>query len=49
VVCRTGNRSEDAARFLIQRDYRRVTNIRGGTEAWAEAGLPIDSGTAAKS
>jgi rhodanese-related sulfurtransferase len=49
VVCRTGNRSEDAARFLIQRDYRRVTNIRGGTEAWVEAGLPVDSGTAAKS
>ncbi len=48
VVCRTGNRSENAARFLIQRDYRRVTNIRGGTQAWAEAGLPVDSGAAAK-
>ncbi len=43
VACQHGNRSENAARFLIQQDYPRVTNIRGGTEAWVEAGFPVDS------
>ncbi len=42
VVCQHGNRSERAARFLTQQDYPRVASIQGGTQAWVEAGFPVD-------
>jgi len=41
LVCQSGARSLKAARFLAQVGYVRVTNVRGGTAAWAAAGLPL--------
>jgi len=44
VYCRTGQRSEDAARMMRQAGRDRVANLRGGIVAWAreiEPGLPV--------
>jgi adenylyltransferase/sulfurtransferase len=44
VYCRTGQRSEDAARLMRQAGRERVANLRGGLVAWAreiEPGLPV--------
>lgn len=41
VVCRSGARSLRCAQFLRLQGYERVTNLRGGTLAWAAAGLPL--------
>lgn len=40
IVCKSGNRSELAALMLQARGFR-AENFEGGTEAWAEAGLPL--------
>lgn len=40
VICRTGNRSELATMMLQARGYD-ATNVEGGMEAWASAGLPF--------
>ncbi len=42
VVCRTGVRSMRCARFLVQSGHERVTNLRGGTVGWIDAGLPVE-------
>jgi rhodanese-related sulfurtransferase len=42
VICRSGNRSELATMMLQARGYD-ATNIDGGMEAWAIAGLPFES------
>ena len=49
VVCWSGGRSVQAARFLRQRGYNRVINLTGGTEAWIQMGKPVVAGTAAGS
>lgn len=36
VVCRSGGRSAQVARFLEQQGYARVWNLAGGTLAWSE-------------
>jgi len=41
LVCQAGARSLRAAQFLAQVGFTRVTNVRGGTGAWAAAGLPL--------
>jgi adenylyltransferase/sulfurtransferase len=44
VYCRTGQRSEDAARLMRQAGRDKVSNLRGGMVAWAreiEPGLPV--------
>ena len=41
-VCRSGHRSALAARTLTRAGYE-VLNLRGGMNAWARAGLPIDN------
>lgn len=45
VICRSGNRSELATMMLQARGFD-ATNVEGGMEAWASAGLPFvaDSG-----
>lgn len=35
VLCHHGDRSENAARFLIQNGFRSVKNLEGGINAWA--------------
>ncbi len=42
VICRSGNRSELAAMMLQARGYD-ATNVQGGMEAWAAAGLPFEA------
>lgn len=42
LICRSGNRSGQAQRQLLQLGYDRVVNVSGGMNAWAAAGLPIE-------
>lgn len=35
VYCRSGSRSEMAARFMLGNGFERVTNLAGGINAWA--------------
>jgi rhodanese-related sulfurtransferase len=44
-VCRSGNRSDFAARQLDSAGYK-VSNLQGGMIAWARAGHPIKKGSA---
>ncbi len=45
VICRTGARSAKAVAYLRSLGIDAV-NVAGGTLAWHDAGLPIDSGAA---
>jgi rhodanese-related sulfurtransferase len=40
IVCRSGNRSDRAARWLLRNGYD-ATNLGGGLIAWVAAGLPL--------
>ncbi|AFD25328.1 Rhodanese-like protein [Deinococcus gobiensis I-0] len=40
MICRSGARSARAGEYLLANGYGDVTNLAGGTQAWAEAGLP---------
>ena len=40
VICHSGQRSLAAAGYLLNRGYRDVTNVDGGTAAWIEKGYP---------
>ncbi len=42
LVCRSGNRSGQAFRFLTQKGLDNVHNMKGGMLAWQDAGLGID-------
>ncbi len=43
VVCATGARSAQAAvRLKRVLGFTHVTNVRGGTAAWADSGLPLE-------
>ncbi len=41
--CRSGNRSDTAARFLTQQNIE-AHNVSGGILAWSRAGLPLEKG-----
>jgi len=45
LICRSGARSERAGEFLAGQGFD-VVNVAGGTQAWIEAGLPVDTGGA---
>lgn len=40
-ICAKGVRSLQAAKLAERFGYERVSNLEGGTKAWASAGLPI--------
>jgi len=42
-ICQSGSRSSAAAQQLNSLGYK-VSNLRGGMELWARAGLPIKAG-----
>jgi len=42
VVCRSGGRSGNAARQLVQMGFQKVINLRGGMMAWNAAGRPVE-------
>jgi rhodanese-related sulfurtransferase len=41
VVCRSGNRSLQASRALVEAGFQDVRNVDGGMIAWEAAGLPV--------
>jgi len=41
VYCRTGARSAQACRYLAERGFEKVFNLRGGIVTWARQGLPL--------
>lgn len=47
VICQSGGRSRHAAQFLAQIGVERVATVAGGTQAWADAGNPLVTGTVA--
>jgi rhodanese-related sulfurtransferase len=42
VHCRMGGRSQRAVDFLRGAGRPRAANVRGGIDAWEEAGLPVE-------
>ena len=46
VICQSGSRSYQAAMWLNRAGFR-ATSVRGGTGAWAAAGLPTVTGARA--
>jgi rhodanese-related sulfurtransferase len=44
LICRTDNRSREAAKILADAGFAKVVVIMGGTEAWREANLPMSTG-----
>jgi len=47
MICRTGDRSWQAAVFLLANGWTDVVNVAGGTLAWERAGLPVRRGVPA--
>ncbi len=45
LYCRTGPMSTRAATDLVRLGYTNVYNLVGGFNAWAEAGLPLETGS----
>ncbi|WP_344247333.1 rhodanese-like domain-containing protein [Isoptericola hypogeus] len=43
VVCRTGGRSAQATRFLVEGVGYDAVNLDGGMVAWARRGLPVEA------
>ena len=43
LVCASGNRSGQAARYLTERGLAEVANLMGGTYGWTQRGLPLES------
>lgn len=41
IICRTDNRSRQAAEILQKSGFNKVVVITGGTDAWESAGLPM--------
>jgi rhodanese-related sulfurtransferase len=41
-VCAAGNRSAIASEMAVALGTKDVVNFRGGTDAWREAGLPLE-------
>lgn len=44
LICASGHRSRAAARLLDKAGFAEVSSVRGGTAAWARAGLPVERG-----
>jgi len=42
LICQSGNRSMQAANYLVKQGVTRVTNVTGGTTIWRAHGLPFE-------
>ena len=42
VICRSGNRSQQASEILVENDVKNVVNVDGGMIAWQAAGYPVE-------
>jgi rhodanese-related sulfurtransferase len=49
LICRSGSRGKMACAKFHQAGFANVVNVEGGTQAWAEAGLPVARGKKAMS
>ena len=45
LICRSGARSMKACEILSELGYKKLFNVTGGTNAWAQADLPVKSGS----
>lgn len=45
LLCRSGNRAKQAAQQLEKEGFAECVVVEGGTQAWADAGLPVNRGT----
>ena len=43
-ICRGGNRSAKAVQKFLDAGIENVINVDGGTQAWDQAGLPVERG-----
>lgn len=43
-ICHLGGRSAHVCMAMKAAGYENVVNVSGGTEAWEEAGLPVERG-----
>jgi len=41
LICRVGNRTVPASRFLVKGGYSTIYNVTGGIVPWIKAGLPV--------
>lgn len=44
LICRSGSRGKKACETLLAAGFTNVSNVEGGTLAWAESGLPVVRG-----
>ena len=42
LICRSGMRSQQAAKILAEQGFTRLINIEGGTMEWVRSGYPLD-------
>lgn len=42
LICRSGIRSQQAAKILAAQGFTRLINIEGGTMEWLKSGYPVD-------
>lgn len=41
-VCRSGRRSQDAAKLAIDLGFKKISHLGGGMQAWTESKLPVE-------
>lgn len=44
VICRSGTRGGKACEQFVAAGFDNVINVEGGTQAWEQAGLPVERG-----
>jgi rhodanese-related sulfurtransferase len=44
MICRSGSRGQQACQKLVAAGYENIVNVKGGTQAWEAAGLPVIRG-----
>ena len=44
VICRSGNRANQACEKFVAAGFANIVNVAGGTLAWEQAGLPVTRG-----
>ena len=44
VICRSGNRANQACEKFVAAGFTNIINVAGGTLAWEQAGLPVSRG-----
>ena len=41
-VCRSGRRSEEAAKFALDLGFKKIANLSGGMLQWNQCGFPVE-------